>query len=283
MNAYVTSSRRIWLFPLAALLCTVPPFRQHVASLLATWKQPEIRTSYQRLVYPAVLLFWTRFVYRREKDPERREALQALVWGQGSGGATAERWDTLPVDVQLAQTAGGSTYSERIPLLRYLDGVLETAAHEVLICQIGSSSGREIAWLARRRPRHTYLGTDISPEAVEHASARYSSHNLTFRICSAREIGALLRDKESARGAIVFSHGCLQHVQPEHVGKFFAELGGIANVLVALAEPVNRDDGAIEEFRGSRYRGSVSYSHNYRFYAEAAGFVTEASQMVTPI
>ena len=279
MKRLLAEGVRFLLLPVAAVLFSVPVFRRHVEFLLSTWKKPERRSAYHRLVYPSVLLFWTRFVYRRERNPDRREALQALVWAQGSGDAVARYWDSVEVDEQLSRKIGDSTYEERVPLLRYLDELLTFAEGEITVCQIGSSSGREIGWLATRHPGHVYIGFDISPDAVTYATVRYPLPNLTFQVASAKDIGSLLPPPDSGLQVVVFSHGCLQHVQPEHAARFFVILGRMPNLRVALAEPVNCEKPSIEGIDGSRPRGSVSYSHNYRFYAERAGFTTEHSHI----
>ena len=275
----VIHARHIWLWPVGAVICTVPLFNRYMTRLLGTWRRPHERGLLQRLVFPSVLLFWSTFRYRRERDPDRREALQALLWGQGSAWEAARDFDGTPVDVQLTQRIAQVPYSQRVPLLPDLEAALAAAAAPLLVCQIGASSGREVAWLAERHPNHAYLGTDVSGDAVSYAAERYSLPNMGFRVLSAKDIGLLLREIGERSEVIVFSHGCLQYVQPEHVRQFFESLAGIPRLRVALAEPVDLLGEPIQELRGSRPRASVAFSHNYRFYAENAGIVTDKAEL----
>ncbi len=214
-----------------------------------------------------------------EKNPDRREALKSELMGGDSGVQWAKHYDQTPID--LDAPIGAMTYREACPLLPEADAELDAARAPATVVQIGNSSGREIAWLAQRHPRHRFIGTDVYAEVVEYAARRYGRANLSFELCAASRVGDLLA-RQPDGAVFILSSGSLQYVQPEHLEVFFASLAALGAGRISLLEPASDAAGPPDEWPGSRWRGNLSYSHNYRHYAERAGLETMSYRIIKP-
>lgn len=214
--------RRLAAWMVGFAICRLPLFARYRKTLLASWS---VRGAggHDGLWLRAVLSYWFRFVYLAEGDPERREALKGDLMGGAAGVRWAQAYANMPIDFDAK--VGSMRFAEACPLLPALDQFLGASAEPMLVVQIGSSSGREIAWLARHHPRHVYVGTDIYDEVVEFAAGAQRAPNLSFEVCSAPDIGRIV-DRHRETRAIVFSSGSLQFVQPEYVEQMFRALGG---------------------------------------------------------
>ena len=146
--------------------------------------------------------------------------------------------------------------------------------------QIGSSSGREIAWLANKYPEIQCVGTDIYQEVIDFASASYASDNLKFYLASAITINKLIGCTRKGK-TLIFSSGSLQYVQPEHMSSVFRGLSTTQEVEVIVFEPIDVDANLDGSYR-SVPRANFSYTHNYKRYAEENGFETQNFRIATP-
>lgn len=199
--------------------------------------------------------------------------------GGQSGKNWAESYDSRPLDFE--RRTGHLTGRDANPLLPELDKLLSTTTESLMVVQIGSSSGRELAWLAERNLTHKYIGTDIYPEVIDYSSEHHNLPNLSFQRHSSKEISNLL-NRYKGKGIIVFASGSLQYVQPEHLVVFFDSLSCIPELQVILLEPANKSQGDPSELKGSLWRGNFSYTHNYRFYAEKANLITQTCRIIRP-
>ena len=202
---------------------------------------------------------WVNVIYLKEEDADIRENLKSLAMGGGSGLA----WAKIYLNRQICNTRINGYFYD---LLKEELNVL----FKKIVIQIGSSSGRELAYLYKSYPQHTYIGTDIYTEVIDFANNYYKG-NILFIECPAHKIGDLMRGYKHIE-FIVFSSGSLQYVQPEHLKIFFKQLSGF-KVYLVLFEPVeqrilNSAESPII------YRGNFSYSHHYVRYAELNGFKT---------
>jgi hypothetical protein len=166
-------------------------------------------------------------------------------------------------------------------VLPALARALGTTRDPVVVIQVGSCSGRELAWLAGQQPRHAYVGIDIYPEMIAFATSKHGASNVRFELASAREIGAVLA-RAAGRDAIVMSTGAMTYVQPEHVRAFFAALAAVPGLECLLVEPADEAAGSPDVLAGSRWRADLSYTHDYRWYAERAGLRTLESRIIRP-
>src|SRR5438445_803520 len=129
---------------------------------------------------------WAQYEYLKLNDPDEREKLKSSLMGGDNAAFWAQHYEQQPIDLE--QTVGRLPYREACPLLPSLDCRLGERAEPHLVVQIGSSSGREISWLAARQIQHQYLGIDLYPEAIQVARQNHQLSNLRFLAISAQSI-----------------------------------------------------------------------------------------------
>ncbi|MDD5174145.1 MAG: class I SAM-dependent methyltransferase [Candidatus Omnitrophica bacterium] len=279
MKTLFRKLRHIISLLIGMIICKSWFLKTYKYHLLSSWQIMEKRKGIDHLLYPSTLNFWIKYEYLSEVDPDKREASKKILMGEDGGRAWAKTYDSQPLDFN--EKIGSLTYDEACPLLTELDKKLNSISKPALIVQIGSSSGREIAWLAKRNTEHKYIGTDIYAEVIDYSANSHNLPNLSFQICSAKEIYDILSICKKQK-IFVFSSGSLQYVQPEHMKTFFNSISQIPELEIILLEPANELKKNPEEIKGSVWRGNLSYTHNYRFYAEKAGFITKKCRIIKP-
>lgn len=246
--------------------------------LLATWPVPWRRSGrLEDLAFKAVYAYWLRSVFLAEPDPDRREALKGALMGGLSGAAWAEHYDSVPVD--LDARVGTMAFREACPLLPELDKALG-GGEPAFVVQLGASSGRELAWLASRHPRHEYLGTDVYPEVAAFASRRHGRPGLRFEAGGALDVPSALKGRDGK--AVIISSGSLQYVQPEHVERLFAALAKRPNTELRLLEPATDSTGPPDRAGRSVWAGNLAFSHDYRACAQRAGWEVADCRVLSP-
>lgn len=273
----INNIRRALRLAIGAIICRLPLFKKYKLHLLSLWQLE--RKGRDKAFYLAVSAYWLKFEYLAEKDPDKREAMKGLMMGGKSGREWAKYYDEQPIDFKAK--VGRLTYEEAYPLLPKLDEICSKAGETLVVIQVGSSSGREIAWLAERNPAHKYIGTDVYPEVIAYASEHHHLSGLSFQLCSAKEISKLL-DRYQDQRKVVFSSGSLQYVQPEHLELLFDALSRCQKLEMLLLDPGSEPRGDSEQSKSSLWRGAFSYAHDYRFYAEKAGLITQSCVIIRP-
>ena len=122
------------------------PFSGHAERLLSTWQNAEARSRFDQVIFQRAFNYWLDAVYLKEKDPDKREKLKSICMGGESGKKWAQYYDSMPLDFQ--STVGNMAFSEAIPLHRDLEEFCESIKSDAVVIQVGSSSGRELAYLA---------------------------------------------------------------------------------------------------------------------------------------
>lgn len=246
----------------AAALCRLSVLRPVRQSLLAEWRFAGLtpKGRMRSALFHRLLGYWFQHVYLREPDPDRRESLKRSVMG-----ARAADW------VQTYGTEDIRGYAHA--LLSALDERLSAGGHALAV-QIGSASGKEVAWLAVRHPAQSFIGTDVFSPAIEFSRRSFNYPNLAFSCASALEVPALLRGHE-CDAYYAFSIGALNYVQPEHLQTLFAAMAAVPRLDLLLIEPYLGDADA----GGSTWRGNFSWTHSYRRVGEAQGLRTKAFEM----
>jgi Putative methyltransferase len=210
-----------------------------------------------------------------EPDPDRRESLKHLAMGNESGLRWTQSYNHQPLN--LAGNVGDLPFDEAMPIFSGTDTILKNKTGAVVI-QIGSSSGREISYFASKFPDFLFIGTDIYPEVIDYSSANHKEKNLRFQILPAKDIGTLLQ-KFPEKAIVVISSGSLRYVQPEHLKVFFQGVGQY-NAEILINEPGYFDTVSPDRLHGSQYRDNLSFTHDYRYYAEKAGLITFSSRVI---
>jgi hypothetical protein len=262
------------------LICRSTFLDKRKAEFLSMWSHQGDLHGLDAILFRATMGFWYRNEYLREPDPDRREAMKATIMGGEAARAWAIHYQRQPVD--LDRRVGDLSLGEALPALPELDRLLAVSAEPTTIVQIGASSGRETAWLARRHPRHHFIGTDAFAEAVDYASHYHEGlGNLRFEVCAAADIA---RPLGGTHGHVVlFSSGALTYVQPEHVARFFGDAAARGDVVAVIMEPsVESYDCDPRSLAGSRWGEGFMAIHDYRHYAERAGFRTTRCEIIRP-
>jgi len=263
---------------LGTLICKLAPFSRYKRYLLSTWHDFDKRKGVDNLLFDPLFNFWIRFEYLREKDPDKRESLKELAMGGNSGRECAKQADAIPLDFNAK--IGDMTFNEAFPMFSEIENILGRVKTKLLVIQIGSSSGREIAYFAHKYPSHTYIGTDICQEIADYASSAHQSKNLSFRTLPAKNISGLLSEYKNEK-ILIFSSGALAYVQPKHLPLFFHSIAKVPSAKILLSEPGKERRGKLpDEIDGSRWRGNFTYTHNYRFYAKKANIKTVKSRVI---
>jgi hypothetical protein len=183
--------------------------------------------------------------------------------------------------LDFTEPAGELTLWEANPTYSTLEHILRSAPDGTAVIQVGSSSGREIAWVADEFPHVRCVGSDIVPEVVEYSRTIYDLPNLEFVVVSAKEMAEYARSLGEGP-VVVFASGSMQYVQPEHLHDFFAGLASLPSVEVVFTESASLVRGNPMEIEWSKPREWFDYTHNYRRYAEKHGFETVEARLVRP-
>jgi hypothetical protein len=238
--------------------------------LLESWVSPDRLNRFDRALFPLVMRAWAEFEYVPIRDPDERERVKGSLMGGGNGASWADQYQRDPL-----------RFDEAHPLLPALDTRMKQQKGSTLVLQVGSSSGKEIAWLAGRHPQHEYIGIDPYPDVIAFSRRNHSLPHLSFLAASAKDIPGLVQGRNQT--VILYSSGSLQYVQPEHLGRLFRELAGTGRIELWLLEPARESDMSSPlEISGSRWWGNFSYTHNYRYYAETAGWKTGICEIIRP-
>lgn len=263
---------------LGAVLHHMPLLGSYRKRLLATWTTPKERGKMDDFLFRALVAHWFSRVYLTETDPDRRDDMKSALMGGHSALVWAEHYAEYPINFEARQ--GSMTFAEACPLLPDMDGALAAAERPRTVVQVGASSGREIAWLATRHPRHRFIGTDIYEEVVAFCSRRHTLSNLSFERVSAQEFPARLN---AWTGPLtIISSSSLQYVQPEHLATLFAALAARSGLELALLEPSYELHGDPLQLDASLWVGNLAYAHGYRVYAEKAGLKTLETRIIRP-
>ncbi len=243
--------------------------------LLATWPEASLRSPLERVLFRPVFSHWIRTVYLAEGDADRREALKDLCMAGASGVAYAEEYERQGIDRGARYHDVG--FDEANPQYPAMDSLLPGLPADALIVQVGCSSGKEMAYFAERFPKLTFVGTDIDESITRRAQRVHPLPNLIFEVGRAHELPSRL---PPFRPLVLYANGSLQYVQPEHLAAMFEALAARGRVTLVLCEPWRRSGAVIASNLRSRWRDNFSFSHDYRDYADAAGFVTAAQRVI---
>ncbi len=205
-----------------------------------------------------------------------RARIQAKLMGGDSGVEWARRYASSfedfppPSDIRV----GTMSWAESAPMFAELVNFLSSVNRaSVLVVQLGASSGREIAALAKRFPAHSFLFTDIDESICQAARQRYSLPNLDFVSAYASDIPSVIRSRV-CQEVLIFASGSAQYVFPEHWSSMLTELTSLphARKHVVVMEPGCEIEKLQASGRGSQPRGNFSYTHDYSWYARKVGW-----------
>jgi len=265
------------------LFFSFPALYNYKKYLLSTWFLPQRRNKLDHFCYRLLIPVWFRFEYWSETNPDLRTAKQGLLMGGESGAEWAKHYDSSPFPPDEGTKVGSISFSEALPIFEDLKNVLRNKINPTTLIQIGSSSGREIAWFARQFPHIRCIGSDIYRSVIEYSSNKYRGPNLSFVTLPAHQLDSLIQILPEGEDVIFFSSGSLQYVQPEHLKDFFTSLTKFSrSIEVYLLETADDKKGSPNALEESLPRGNFSFTHNYMKDARSAGLEVINSSIIHP-
>lgn len=259
--------------------------------LLSTWHDSEKGNKVENILFPVFHATWTRFEYLKEKDPDKRETLKSICMGGKGGKNWAEFYQKknkstgYEGSIDFNTKVGHMTLREANPIFDEINSILENTDSKYLVIQVGTSSGREIAYFAKMFPQHEFVGSDIYDEVVEYSSSFHNYPNLSFVKCSAKEIENIFLYKKidkKDKPILIYSSSSLTYVQPEHLTNFFDSIAKIVNLKLLISEPGNESKEKPDKIKTSIFRGNFSYTHDYKCYSEKSGIKTVKYEILRP-
>jgi hypothetical protein len=267
-------------FPVALLFFRLPLLKRYSNYLVSTWLNTKGMSKLDQFLYPVIYFVWLKYIYLREEDPDKREALKSIAMGGESGKNWAQIYNENKLD--LSSKFSNMKFTEANPLFVEIPEYLSKLSEKKrVVVQIGSSSGKEIAYFSSLFSQIKFIGTDIYDSVIEFSKQQHSLENLSFEKCSAQDLPSLLTTY-TKKELVVYSSGSLQYVQPEHMEFFFKKLSEFPSLKIFLLDPADFSIKNPDEIRGSLWRGNFSYTHDYKYYAEMAGLKTIKSQIIKP-
>ncbi len=178
-------------FPLSLIFFRLPLLNRYGNYLISTWHNTNNMSRLDHFLYPAICYSWINYIYLREQDPDKREALKSIAMGGESGG----NWAKLYNDRKLDLTSKVGTMQLKDINLLYVDiseYLAKLSEKKSVVVQIGSSSGREAAYFSNLFPKIKFIGTDIYDSVIEFSKLKHSFENLSFEKFSAQDLPFLL-------------------------------------------------------------------------------------------
>lgn len=262
---------------LVFLFYKVPFLQDKIIKFLKHSKELERQDLSQGLIGDMfsrlIMKVWVEMVYIAQPDQTKRQMLKESLLGKNADGLWAHYYltKTPPIDEERESGKIDRFFSA-------IESVLDSEK-DVSVFQIGSSSGREIAYLANKYPNISFYGTDISDEAIKISSKNHRTDNLRFEVCAATDIVKMI-EKYPSKNILLFSSSALQYVHPNHLGQMFHSIRNYKNIAVIFNEGGTVENGLPDTIEGSLHWYEFLYSHNYKYYAEKNGFRTIQTRLV---
>lgn len=225
---------------------------------------------------------WHRLEFARA-DPDTQERLKLEIIGDAGGVRWAQFYDATPFSETLEGRVGSLAFREASPIFPALERLCEEHGPWTVV-QIGSSSGRELGHYAARYPTIQFIGTDVVPEVVRYAAKAHQAPNLRFIVADAKRLRETLSSCALIENpVVVLSNGILQYIGPAFIGEWFRDMAAWAPVRhLLLNEGVLLTHGPPNQLRGSFSDASWCFTHDYRWYAELAGWHSYAHAIIYP-
>ena len=252
------------------LFFKVPYLNDKILKLLKRSKENERIQLSQGLICDLLsrllMKAWVEQIYLKQPDQTKREKLKQSLLGDKPDLLWAEYYQTTSPPMEELKNFPMGQY------IREIEYMLDRGK-DFSVFQIGCSSGREIAYFAKKYPDISFYGTDISAGAIKFSSKNHQMDNLHFEVCSAKDITKMI-EKYPSKNILLFSSVALQYVQPEHLDQMFESIRNYKNLTVVFSESGSTENGSPDAIKGSLYWYEFLQTHNYKYYAEKNGFKT---------
>jgi len=251
-------------------------------SKVSNWRQ---KSLFNRI---ARRLFWDYIYYDLDTEARSNAQLElmgeeeALKWAHHHASQreiqSASKDDPFP-PIRGTRFHGQLEFNDAFPLFEYLAQIIRVQSHGLCV-QLGSSSGKEIAYFSSLTKNMSFIGYDLYESSTSFATKRYRSENLDFK--TGDFLSALNENPPNRNDpVIIFSNGSLLYMFPEDAVSFFAKVASFENPLsLIISEPVRipgiskvlktgtvRQEAGVRRIGLSVPSGSMGYSHDYIAYA----------------
>ena len=263
-----------------SLLPFLPYWDKLIIKYCKVGKNKEKGSSIGKLIYFLFCKeYYTRSLYRRI-------AIQEKLGGGVAGAAWAEyyfkaRGDYPPKVGERKQ--GNIEWHDANPGIKRAINLISGDPKNFSVIQLGASSGKVISHLAENFPESFCIYSDIFEEVTSFAEKKINLPNLEFVTCPSESLPALVQVAKTKK-VLIISIGSSQYVQPENVDKTFRLLSKVKNKEIdfILDELGSKYKTNLNNLKGSKPRGKLSYTHNYKYYAEKNGFKTNKWGIIEP-
>ncbi len=144
-----------------------------------------------------------------------------------------------------------------------------------LFIQIGASSGKDVAYFAKKYKLNEFIYTDVALGAVNYATQKYGNlKNITFIRSSATEVAKInLNSINRHQKVIILIKGIAGYVDPREINFVFKQFLGLDNeIYIFLCDSVKTKSNHKKIYEGKmRY---MYFSYNYKKIAETENFKT---------
>ncbi len=233
------------------------------AALLQRWSSVNSLQLWQRQKFRAQREAILRRYYCDGTTTEERERLKALCLGGGSGTQWAKSYvaSRFWVDEEDRRRA-----FERRAMFQWLEDLLGSNTVDS-VHQVGCSSGRELAFFARRHPHVRFVGSDVYADVVSFCVSYWKeTGNLEFTtldLTDGEAVGRMDCD-------VVFSSGTLPYLDQMSVLRYFEAVQAPGRLLL-VGEPLQKPFWRGRQGRSTR-RANFQWNHPYDHYLDQAGW-----------
>lgn len=136
--------------------------------------------------------------------------------------------------------------------------------------EIGCGDGQVLNHLSRCLPNlNHFTGLDLNERIIARNSDFYLSDRLSFHACDAGE----WLSENAEEGSVIFTYGgVLEYFLEQELTDMFTMLRQKSPIAISLVEPVYEDFDMKGETRSRTCGQEHSFSHNYRYLLEKAGY-----------
>ena len=265
---------------IAIILRHLPYWDKLVIHYCKVGKSKNKNTKIGKIVY---FLFCKEYYNR---PFESRVNIQSLLGGGLAGAEWAEyyfkkRGDYPPKDGEKKQ--GNLEWHVSNPAIKRAINLISSDPKNFSVVQLGASSGKVISYLAEIFPESSFIYSDLFETVTSFAEKKVNLPNLKFVTCPSESLPALVQIAKTKK-VLIISIGSLQYVQPENVEKTFRLLSKVKNKEINLLfdEIGSKYKTNINNLLGSKPRGKLSYTHNYKHYAEKYSLLTKKWEIIEP-
>lgn len=271
------------IFSFSAYLISFIPFWDNlVIYFCKVGDYDKKKTFVGRLIYQ---LFCKEY-YRRPFH--RRVEIQSKL-GDGEAGANWANYYfkegkkiNYPPKIGI-EKQGDLEWHEANPALNRTIDLISEDPSNFCVIQVGASSGKVISYLAEKFPKTDCIYSDIFHSVTSFAKKKFKLPNLKFVTCPSECVAAIAQTSIRKR-ILIISIGSCQYVQPENINKTFQLISSITGkeINFIFDEPGRKYQKGINQIKGSIPRGKLSYTHNYKYYAEKYKFNIKSWDIIEP-